>query len=68
MNSHDLAKLLLSLPNLPVVIYANSYTDNDEDLRVGKLQYCTDEKIIIGYFIPPTQRFFAHTSLGMFIY
>lgn len=57
MSSHDLARLLLTLPDLPVATHANnhsycSYGDRDSHgpLRVGKLHHYRGEHLIIGNF------------------
>ena len=55
MNSHDLARLLLTLPDLPIATYAmgNSYSsEGDKDshgpLKVGLFRHYSGANIIIG--------------------
>jgi len=55
MNSHELAKLLLTLPDLPVATHANNHTyksGNDVNshgqLKVGLLETYGGQHIVIG--------------------
>lgn len=55
MNSHELAKLLLSMPDLPVATHANghtymSHTDKNShgQVKIGRLESYGGPHIIIG--------------------
>lgn len=52
MNSHDLARLLLTLPDLPVATHANNHTYLDRldgrELGVGLLYTYGGDHIIVG--------------------
>jgi hypothetical protein len=55
MNSHDLAKLLLTLPDLPIATHANNHTymsGNDASshgpLKVGLLETYGGQHIVVG--------------------
>ena len=55
MNSHELARLLLALPDLPVATHANNHTymsgintRTHEPLKVGRLHTYGGDHIVIG--------------------
>lgn len=55
MKSHDLAKLLLTLPNLPVATHAHNHTYSSHGdagshgkLKVGLLKHYSGDHIVIG--------------------
>ena len=55
MNSHDLAKLLLTLPDLPIATHANNHTyasggdtRSHGPLKVGLLKHYSGEHIVLG--------------------
>lgn len=55
MNSHELAKILLSLPDLPVATHANNHTyasygdrGSHGPLKVGLLKHYSGDHIVIG--------------------
>ena len=55
MSSHELARLLLSLEDLPVATHAYDYTFNSGDgrtpsINVGRLEHYAGAHIIIGNF------------------
>lgn len=56
MTSHELANLLLTLPNLPVGTFANNHTYVAADrkthgpLKVGLLKHYVGQHILIGNF------------------
>lgn len=55
MNSHELARLLLTLPDLPVATHAHNHTyasledaGSHGPLKVGLLEHCAGQHIVIG--------------------
>lgn len=65
MNSHDLARILLAAPDLPIATHANNHTHESgdvhpfwaelgkpapESIRVGILQHQSGQHILIGNF------------------
>jgi hypothetical protein len=49
MTAHELAAILLSVPDLPVVAHANNHTSSASDrVRVGRLNR---DRIIVGNFL-----------------
>lgn len=57
MKSHDLARLLLELPNLPIATHAHNHTFSSigdrfahGDCKVGLLAHYSGDHIIIGDF------------------
>ncbi|MEE8115147.1 MAG: hypothetical protein V3T23_12435 [Nitrososphaerales archaeon] len=53
MNSHDLAKILLEAPNLPVATHANNHTASHKNIKVGLLKSSggkagTADSVVIG--------------------
>jgi hypothetical protein len=51
LSSHDLARLLLTLPDLPVATHANNHTftsDPDHEAKVGHLHTYRGDQIVIG--------------------
>lgn len=53
LTSHQLAKLLLKQPNLPIVTHAHHHTTaHDDTIRVGLLKTYAGERVVIGNFNP----------------
>lgn len=55
MNSHDLAQLLLTLPNLPVATHTHNHTYASKadalshgPLKIGLLEHYSGQHIVIG--------------------
>lgn len=55
MNSHDLARLLLSLPDLPIATYAHGYVyasvgdrTSHGTLKVGRLHHYAGDHLVLG--------------------
>lgn len=53
MLSHDLARILLANPNLPIATHANNHTYSSNDNKVSKCKVgiyaeCSGEHIIVG--------------------
>lgn len=49
-SSHDLARLLLSVPDMPVSTHANNHTSAGESFKVGLMQSRHGQSILIGNF------------------
>jgi hypothetical protein len=49
MQSHDLARLLLSLPDMPVATHANNHTSAYDRISVGRYVH-GDTFVLIGNF------------------
>lgn len=53
MNSHELARILLSQPDMPVVAHANNHTSDASRIDVGILKSTSFRpRIVIGNFTP----------------
>lgn len=52
MNSHELARLLLTMPDLPIATHANDHVftsgNNKGALKIGLLKHYAGEHVIVG--------------------
>ncbi len=51
MKAHDLAKILLDGPNLPIATHANNHTASNCRIRVCTIKTANTESIGIGNFL-----------------